>query len=37
MSREYTGPVDNGGLHANALLAGVANIFSSIATVTSQQ
>jgi hypothetical protein len=36
-SREYTGRVDDSGLHANALLAGVANTFSSIATVTSQQ
>ena len=36
-SREYTGPVDSGGLHANALLAGVANSFSSIVTATSRQ
>jgi hypothetical protein len=36
-SREYTEPVDSGGLHANALLAGVANSFSSIVIVTSQQ
>jgi hypothetical protein len=28
------GPVDNGGLHANTLMAGIANAFSSIATVT---